>query len=329
MQAHTHDGLAAARELVDRLRSAPPETTLELLRQWDEVSRHLGDVAAVASLLANVHPVEEVRTTCEQGEVEVDRLVTELRQDRALFEVFAAADPAGLDPAAARLLDKTLDDFRRAGVDLDDKTRRRLTEINERLTEVGQEFGRTIRDDVRTVRVPPERLAGLPEDWLDAHPADEDGLVTVTTDYPDSLPARMFVHDADVRRAGHGRLPAARLAGQRGAARRAVRAAPGAGDARRLRRLGVVRRRREDDQDGAGDPGVHRPDRRGRRGADAPGPRAAARALPPRRPRRRPRSTPRTRSTTRSWCARSGTTSTPSGCAPTSTSPRSSRVCST
>ena len=173
---------------------------MELLRQWDEVSRQLGNVAAVASLLANVHPAEEVRTSCEESEVEVDRLVTELRQDRALFEIFAAADATGLDAAAARLLDKTLDDFRRAGVDLDDATRRRLTEINERLTEIGQEFGRTIRDDVRTVRVAPERLAGLPQDWLDAHPAEDDGLVTVTTDYPDSLPARMFVHDADVRR---------------------------------------------------------------------------------------------------------------------------------
>ncbi|MFC6343924.1 M3 family metallopeptidase, partial [Nocardioides hankookensis] len=88
----------------------------------------------------------------------------------------------------------------RAGVDLDDATRARLAEINERLTEVGQEFGRTIRDDVRTVRVSPDRLAGLPQDWLDEHPVGDDGLVTVTTDYPDSLPARMFVHDADVRR---------------------------------------------------------------------------------------------------------------------------------
>ena len=200
VEAHARDGLAAARDLVDQLRGAPPETTVELLRQWDEVSRQLGNVAAVASLLANVHPVEAVRTSCEQSEVEVDRLVTELRQDRALFEIFAAADTAGLDATAARLLDKTLDDFRRAGVDLDDATRRRLTEINERLTEIGQEFGRTIRDDVRTVRVTPDRLAGLPQDWLDSHPAEDDGLVTVTTDYPDSLPARMFVHDADVRR---------------------------------------------------------------------------------------------------------------------------------
>jgi thimet oligopeptidase len=200
VETRARDGLAQARELVARLRDQPPPTALDTLRAWDEVSLLLSNVAAPASLLANVHPVEEVRTSSEQAEVEVDRLTTELRQDRALYDVFAALDPEGLDPVAARLLTKTLEDFRRAGVDLDEQTRARLTEINERLTVLGQEFGRNIRDDVRTVRVEPQRLAGLPQDWLDAHPAGDDGLVAVTTDYPDSLPARTFVHDAEVRR---------------------------------------------------------------------------------------------------------------------------------
>ena len=194
------DGLADARRVVEGLRSAPPGSTLSLLRAWDEVARSLSNVAAVASLLANVHPAEGVRTACEDAEQEVERYVTALRQDRDLYEVFAGADATGLDPVAVRLLTKTLDDFRRAGVDLDDGDRRRLALIHERLTAVGQEFGRTIRDDVRTVRVPAERLAGMPQDWLDAHPAADDGLVTVSTDYPDSVPARMFVRDADVRR---------------------------------------------------------------------------------------------------------------------------------
>ncbi|MCU1676181.1 MAG: Thimet oligopeptidase, partial [Frankiales bacterium] len=196
----TRDGLDQARHLVGRLRDDPPADALRVLRQWDEVGRALSNVSSIGSLLANVHPEEAVRTSCEQAEVEVDRLVTELRQDRALYDVFAGLDADGLDPVAARLLTKTLEDFRRAGVDRDDATRARLVEINERLTAVGQEFGRTIRDDVRTVRVAPDRLAGLPQDWLDAHPADDEGLVTVTTDYPDSLPVRMFAHDAGVRR---------------------------------------------------------------------------------------------------------------------------------
>jgi thimet oligopeptidase len=60
-----------------------------------------------------------------------------------------------------------------------------------------------VRDDVRSIRVRPEQLAGLPQDWLEAHPADDDGLVTVTTDYPDAVPTRMFAHDHSVRRDIH------------------------------------------------------------------------------------------------------------------------------
>src|SRR4051812_380440 len=196
----TSSGLAEARALVAGLRDQPPADAEGVLRQWDEVTLALGNVGVIAGLLSNAHPDVEVRTACEEAEIEVDKLVTELRQDRALYDVFAALDPAGLDQVAARLLEKTLEEFRRAGVDQDDATRKRLAEISERITAIDQEFSRNIRDDVRTVRATPEQLAGMPEDWLAAHPVDQDGLVTVTTDYPDAVPARMFVRDADVRR---------------------------------------------------------------------------------------------------------------------------------
>ena len=114
--------------------------------------------------------------------------------------MFSALDPAGLDEQATRLLDKVLEDFRRSGVDRDEETRARIAAINERITELDQEFAKVVRDDVRSIRVTPERLDGLPADWLEAHPADDDGLVTVTTDYPDVVPTRMFAHDAEVRR---------------------------------------------------------------------------------------------------------------------------------
>ncbi|WP_244930610.1 M3 family metallopeptidase [Nocardioides sp. W7] len=199
VETYADQGLATARRLVDELRAEPPAETLGVLRAWDEIALQLGNVAAVGSLLSNVHPREDVRTRCEQAEVDVDRLATSLRQDRALYDVFAALDPAGLDARAARLLDKVLADFRRAGVDRDDATRARLAEINDRLTALDQEFGRNTRDDVRTVTAPAERFAGLPEDWLEAHPADADGNVAATTDYPDSVPVRMFAHDAALR----------------------------------------------------------------------------------------------------------------------------------
>ncbi len=195
----TATGLAQARELVAGLREDPPAEPEGVLRRWDEVTLALSNVGAIAGLYSNAHPDLDVRTASEEAEIEVDKLVTELRQDRALFDVFAALDPGGLDPTGSRLLEKTLEEFRRAGVDQDDATRARLAEISERITVIDQEFSRNIRDDVRTVKATPEQLAGLPEDWLAAHPVDDDGLVSVTTDYPDAVPARMFVRDREVR----------------------------------------------------------------------------------------------------------------------------------
>jgi thimet oligopeptidase len=200
VRERTSVGLTVARDLVAGLRNDPPSDPDEVLRRWDEVTLALSNVGATAGLFSNAHPDLEVRTASEEAEVEVDKLVTELRQDRALYDAFAGLDPSGLDPTAARLLEKTLEEFRRAGVDQDDLTRARLAEISERITGIDQEFSRNIRDDVRTVKATPEQLAGMPEDWLAGHPADEDGLVTVTTDYPDSVPARMFVKDPSIRR---------------------------------------------------------------------------------------------------------------------------------
>ncbi len=199
VEAEATVGLDRARTLVDALRADPPGDALEALRQWDEVHLALSNVAATGSLLSNVHPLEGVREAAEQAEQDVMRMLTQLGLDRELYEVFAGLDASGLDAQGARLLGRTLDDFRRAGVDQDEATRERITAINERLTELDQAFGKVIRDDVRTVRVAPERLAGLPEDWREEHPAGDDGLVTVTTDYPDAVPVRMFAHDADVR----------------------------------------------------------------------------------------------------------------------------------
>ena len=200
VRARSTEGLQAARALVAELEADPPRDALETLRRYDAASLHLSNVAAMGSLYSNVHPDQSVRDAAEKAEQDVSRLATELSLDRELYEVFSALDGAGLDAEATRLLAKIRRDFTRAGVDRDDETRARITAIQERLTELDQEFGRVIRDDVRTIRVTPERLAGLPADWLEAHLADDDGLVTVTTDYPDSVPVRMFAHDAGVRR---------------------------------------------------------------------------------------------------------------------------------
>jgi thimet oligopeptidase len=193
--------LKTARALVDAIKDAPPADAVRLLVDWNEVSIALGNAMSAASLISQVHPQEALRSQAEAAEQEGNRLSTDLGLDRDLFEIFAAADPTALDEAATRVLRLTLRDFRRAGVDQDEPTRARLRELGERELVVDQEFGKNIRDVDRSISVTPDQLAGLPQDYIDAHPLGADGRVTITTDYPDMIPFMTFALDADARRA--------------------------------------------------------------------------------------------------------------------------------
>lgn len=192
--------LQSARALVAELKANPPTDTLDALRTWNDVHVALANASAVGSLFAEVHPEQAVRDRADEVMQAVQRLDTDLGLDTQLYAVFAGLDAQGLDADAARVLERTLRDFRRAGVDRDEAARDRLRELSEQQVLLSQEFSKTIRGDVRAIRVRPEQLAGLPQDWIDAHPADDEGLVTVTTDYPDLIPFRTFAHDADARR---------------------------------------------------------------------------------------------------------------------------------
>ena len=195
----TESQLARATELVEAAKQGPRDASA--LSTWNDINIALGNAFAVASLMSNVHPDEAVRNRAEAAEQAASRLLTEIGLDRDLFEVLDAVDPSELDDAGRRVLSLTLRDFRRAGVDQDDDVRDRLRKLNERETEVGQTFAKIIRDSVRTIRIEPERLDGLPADYIEAHPPGEDGLVTITTEYPDYVPFMTFAKDREARAA--------------------------------------------------------------------------------------------------------------------------------
>ncbi|EWT05351.1 peptidase M3 [Intrasporangium chromatireducens Q5-1] len=192
--------LAEARRLVDDLKAQRPSEARQVLRVWNDAQTALSNAASIASLFSEVHPDRDVRERAENLMQDVQKLDTDLGLDTELFAVFADLDDTDLDADASRVLEHTLRDFRRSGVDRDEATRARLRELSEQAILLSQEFSKNIREDVRSIRVRPEQLAGMPQDWVEAHPVDEEGLVTVTTDYPDVIPFRTFAHDADARR---------------------------------------------------------------------------------------------------------------------------------
>jgi thimet oligopeptidase len=180
--------MATARAEAERFREMPKSPRDEALRAFDDAFAALADAAARASLARNVHPDAKLREAAETCEQEVDALSTELSLDRRLYDALAAVPLDGADPVDRWFVEKSLRDFRRAGVDRDEATRARVRALREELVRIGQDFGRNIREDVRRASFTPAELDGVPADWLRARPPGQDGKVAVSTDNVDYVP---------------------------------------------------------------------------------------------------------------------------------------------
>ncbi|MDX9721777.1 MAG: M3 family metallopeptidase [Myxococcota bacterium] len=177
-----------------------PRSVENTLTPYNNLLVMLDRTLGTSDFMANVHVDPAVREAAEACQREAMKLVSELKLDRGLYDAVAAIDATSLNGELARFHHLLMRDYHQAGVDKDETTRQRLAQINEELVANGQDYSRNIRDDRRSIRVAPERLAGLPEDFVAGHPVEEDGMVVITTDYPDLFPVLTYAQDESLRR---------------------------------------------------------------------------------------------------------------------------------
>ncbi len=193
-------GLQRAQALRLQIVAGLPRTVDETLVRYNELMTAASASNAVAGLMSEVHPDEAIRDAARACEQEIARFYSDLWLDREMYDALAAVDATAADADTRRFLDHTLRDYRRAGVDKSPEVRARLVQIDEELTKLGQRFSKEIAEDVRAIELTdPARLAGLPADFIAAHPPDAKGKIRITTDYPDYNPFMTYAEDDELR----------------------------------------------------------------------------------------------------------------------------------
>ena len=171
-----------------------------VLNKINDLDITLDAAASKASLYRNVHPNENVRKAADQCQQQFAKLFTEISLSRPLYNLLQKIDASGADKITKRYIDKMIQDFKRSGVNKDEATRDKIRLLNEEIVKLGQDFNRNIREDVRHIELASaDELSGLPEDYIQAHPADGNGKIKITTDYPDYFPFLRYAHN-DARR---------------------------------------------------------------------------------------------------------------------------------
>lgn len=194
--------LAKAQEALNRLLAVKGKRTFEnTLEPYDEILTYLDAAGQQAGLIQEVHPDEAVRNAAEKASQKIAAFATDLSLNRGVYDALYSLDLKEADAETRYYVEKTLRDFRLAGVDKTEETRKKIKALRDELVLVGQEFSRNIRDDKRTVIVnDSSELEGMPADYIARHKPGPDGKITLTIDYPDSLPIFSYARNESLRK---------------------------------------------------------------------------------------------------------------------------------
>jgi thimet oligopeptidase len=197
-----NDRLEAAQRSIDKIVAVKgPKTIGNTLANYDEALRQINAALYFSSLMEAVHPDAAFRDRAMAMTRKVSAVQTALSLNRGVYQALAAVPISQADPVIQYYLRRQLLEFRLAGVDKDDATRARLKVLNDELTEEQSAFERNISDGQKTVEVrDASELNGLPQDYIDGHKPDKDGVIHITTSYPDYIPAMNFAASDALRR---------------------------------------------------------------------------------------------------------------------------------
>ena len=169
---------------------------LSFLTALDNFYIELENTYSVAQLYTNTHPNADIRSSASECQEAINSLVTDVSLSQAIYQQLQQIDSSNSDTVSQRYHKKLLNDFTRSGVDKDQQQRESLRQLHIDIANLGQQFSKNIREDVRHITIDNiEQLNGLPQDYINGLNKNANGQWLITTDYPSIFPFLRYAQD--------------------------------------------------------------------------------------------------------------------------------------
>jgi thimet oligopeptidase len=178
-----------------------PRTIENTLRPYDNAANELSLAGNEAYLMYSLASQKEVRDAGQALTQHVSEVATALGLNQDIYHALVAVDLSSADPATHYYMQRTLLEYRLAGVDQDGATRTEIKKKLDHITDLGLQFSRNVQEKVNHVAVKDKtELAGLPDDFIASHPAGADGSPELTTNETDYGPVMSYAASEDLRK---------------------------------------------------------------------------------------------------------------------------------
>ena len=176
-----------------------PATVDGTLQRYDDIVGLIQDGLGEFTLYQQVMADKARRDAGGDCQVRLAALASKVSLSRPIYDRLKAIDVAKADAESRYYLKLTLASYVRGGVSLPPEQRDQVQALQEKIAKVGNDFDANIAAGEKSIEVDPPELAGLPQDYIAAHPAGADGKVRITTAYPDYQPAMAYADSDKLR----------------------------------------------------------------------------------------------------------------------------------
>lgn len=173
------EALALHRAEISTITDNPADPTWEnTVVALERSGQDLDRVMAVFGNLSGTDVTEEMEEIAADIYPRLSAHYDAMYQNEVLYARIKEATPPAEDEEGQRLHDHLLRTFARKGADLDTAGKARLSEINQRLSALSEEFGRNLMASTRerAVSFTEEELEGLPAERIASARADAEAL---------------------------------------------------------------------------------------------------------------------------------------------------------
>ena len=144
----------------------------------------------IVGTLKLVSPNESIRNACQDAILKISKFSLEnIDNNKALYQALKGyadsnAKKETLSEEETYFLTKSLEDYKRRGLDLPEEQLKKVRELEQQTEELSLKFETNIADDNRTISVPKKDLEGLDDDFINNLKQNKDGQYILGIDDP-------------------------------------------------------------------------------------------------------------------------------------------------
>ncbi len=203
LSKNTKKALRLANKEISKIANVPHGTKRTAANTFEPLNQAtiiIANARSKASIFSAVHPDPKIRKAAENSIQKLADFSPKLYLRRDIYEAVRAVSDETLDKETKRFREKELLDFKLTGVDKPAKIRNEIKQLIRKAVKLGQAFDRNIKDDVRYLMLEAKDIAELPEDYQKSHTPDKEGMIRISTQYPDYFPFMQYAKDSDARK---------------------------------------------------------------------------------------------------------------------------------